>query len=97
MEMDHAHVTGIYWHILWALPAGILIGWLHFRMLRIGTEALIHDTATGRALGLTALRFALTIAVLVLAALAGAPALIAAGCGLAVGRAIAMRAARRMQ
>jgi hypothetical protein len=76
-----------------AFPFGILTGLAHFKALRTGTSALAEG-ATGRALGLTALRLALTIGFLVAAALTGAPALLSGAAGIALGRAAVLRRAR---
>ena len=75
--------------------AGLAAGRLHFAALRSGTEALIRDGSAGRAALLTLGRFALTIAVLVAAALAGAVPLLAAALGFGLGRAWELRARGR--
>lgn len=79
-----------------ALIGGIFVGRLHFRVLRQGTDALIRQQAMRRALGFTLLRFAVTIAFLVAIALAGTAPLVAGAVGFGLGRALELRAARRL-
>lgn len=78
-----------------ALIAGFLAGIGHFRALHGGTRAFTEG-ATGRALGLLALRFALTVAVLAGAAALGTLPLLAAALGLWCGRMRVLAAVRRL-
>lgn len=77
-----------------ALLAGIAAGVLHFTALRVGTDALILGGSLRRAGWLTLGRFALTLAVLAGAALAGTWPLLAAALGFGIGRVITLRRAR---
>ncbi len=94
--MDASAVTDALL-ILLALPLGVMVGRLHFRALRIGAEQLVSGEGAGRALGLKALRFAVTAGFLVGAALIGPGPLLGGAAGLAVGRAWEMRLARRAE
>lgn len=77
-------------HLAAWLPLGFLAGVAHFALLRLGA-GLIVEARVGRAMLLMAGRFALTGAVLALAAADGALPLIAASFGLMIGRAAVLR------
>lgn len=72
-----------------ALPLGYGAGLVYFRALRASVVDLPSGTAV---LGAMARRLGAVTVLLVLAALAGAPALLAAAAGLLLGRARVMRA-----
>lgn len=77
------------------LLLGAGAGYLHFRMLRQGTSALVEEQQMRRAVVFTLGRFALTIAVLAAAAWAGAGPLLACAIGLFLGRGVLLRQEKR--
>lgn len=67
-----------------AVPAGAVVGWLHFRSLRSVADLIVGGNR--RALVLQLLRLAGMTGFLVLAAQGGAPVLLAAAGGILLGR-----------
>ncbi len=74
-----------------ALPLGVLAGLAHFRVLHIGTTALLQDGAVVLPLVLTLLRLVATGSLLAALACAGAGPLLGATFGIALARALILR------
>ena len=81
--------------LILATLAGTGAGWLHFRSLASWSARLVEGAPVARTMALGVLRFAVTIGVLYLASLAGAWPLLAAAAGVALGRWLVLRQARR--
>lgn len=79
------------------LVLGAGAGYLHFRMLRRGTTAIVQEQSTGRAIFFGVARFALTIAVLAASAWAGSAPLLACAIGLFIGRSVLLRQEKRQE
>jgi hypothetical protein len=80
------------WVLIWG-AAGALAGALHFLLLRRNVELWLGRGSIPAAVALHLARQALTLLVLVFAALHGWPALLGAAAGILCGRVVALRAA----